>query len=63
MDKIKIRIADYYGNPSYYSVMPQEMFDTLELESLKGEKFALVDNKQFETMVESYKKKMECVNS
>ena len=37
MDAIKIKVADYYGNPSYYSVMPNEIFDALELASLKGE--------------------------
>lgn len=63
MERIQIKVSDYYGNPSYYSVMPQEMFDILELETLKGEEYALVDKTQFETMVESYKKKIECNES
>ena len=28
---IKMKAADYYGNPSYYSVMPQAIFDALEV--------------------------------
>ena len=56
MDAIKIKVADYYGNPSYYSVMPNEIFDALELASLKGE--TDVDKALFTQMVDNYKKKM-----
>lgn len=38
METITINVADYYGNPSYYSVMPESIFDALELASLRGEK-------------------------
>lgn len=38
---IEIKVSNYYGNPSYYSVMPQEIFNELELASLKGEEYAL----------------------
>ena len=31
MDTIQIKVNDYYGNPSYYSVMPESIFDALEL--------------------------------
>lgn len=58
MDAIKIKVADYYGNPSYYSVMPNEIFDTLELASLKGETETDVDKALFTQMVDNYKKKM-----
>ena len=59
MDAIKIKVADYYGNPSYYSVMPNEIFDSLELASLKGETETDVDKALFTQMVDNYKKKME----
>ena len=58
MDAIKINVADYYGNPSYYSVMPNEIFDALELASLKGEMEMDVDKALFTQMVDNYKKKM-----
>lgn len=56
---IEIKVNEYYGNPSYYSVMPQEIFDTLELASLKGEEFATVNKSLFDKMIVDYKKKME----
>lgn len=58
MDAIKIKVADYYGNPSYYSVMPNGIFDALELASLKGETETDVDKVLFTQMVDNYKKKM-----
>ena len=58
MDAIKIKVANYYGNPSYYSVMPNEIFDALELASLKGEMEMDVDKALFTQMVDNYKKKM-----
>lgn len=59
MEKIKIRVNDYYGNPSYYSVMPIDIFDELELASLKGEEFADVEKSQFDQMIIDHKKKMK----
>lgn len=59
METIKIKVNDYYGNPSYYSVMPQEIFDALELASLQGEEFAVVAKEKFDKMIVDYKKKME----
>lgn len=56
---IEIKVNEYYGNPSYYSVMPQEIFDALELASLKGEEFATVNKCLFDKMIVDYKKKME----
>ena len=55
--------ADYYGNPSYYSVMPNEIFDALELASLKGETETDVDKVLFTQMVDNYKKKMALCKS
>lgn len=59
METIRIKVNNYYGNPSYYSVMPQEIFDALELASLQGEEFATVSKDQFDTMIVEYGKKMK----
>ena len=56
---IKIRVNDYYGNPSYYSVMPMDIFDEFELASLKGEEFANVEKAAFDKMIQDYKLKMK----
>lgn len=56
---IEIKVNEYYGNPSYYSVMPNEIFDALELASLKNEEYVSVDKSMFEKMLIDYKKKME----
>lgn len=56
---IEIKVNNYYGNPSYYSVMPQEIFDALELASLKGEEYALVNKDLFDRMIVEYDKKMK----
>lgn len=59
METIRIKVNNYYGNPSYYSVMPQEIFDALELASLQGEECTTVNKDQFDKMIADYKKKME----
>lgn len=59
MERIEIKVADYYGNPSYYSVMPQAFFDLLEAATLNGEECILADKAQVEQMVTDYKIKME----
>lgn len=59
METIRIKVNNYYGNPSYYSVMPQEIFDALELASLQGEEFAVVAKEKFDKMIVDYTKKME----
>lgn len=59
METIRIKVNNYYGNPSYYSVMPQDIFDALELASLQGEEFAVVTKEKFDKMIVDYKKKME----
>ena len=56
---IEIKVSNYYGNPSYYSVMPQEIFDALELASLKGEEHTTVNKDQFDNMIIEYNKKMK----
>ena len=62
METITINVADYYGNPSYYSVMPESIFDALELASLRGEQTTTVDKALFEKMIFDYKEKMSCKN-
>lgn len=57
---IEIEVNKYYGVPAYYSVMPEEIFDALELASLKDEEFALVNKVQFEKMLAAYEEKMAC---
>lgn len=59
METVRIKVNDYYGNPSYYSVMPQDIFDTLELASLKGEEYAIVSKLQYDLMIGEYKIKMK----
>lgn len=59
MERIKIKLSDYYGNPSYYSVMPKALFDSLEAAYLNGEEWVLADKAQVEQMIENYKLKMD----
>ncbi|MDR1755585.1 MAG: hypothetical protein LBR65_01305 [Culturomica sp.] len=58
---VMIQVLAYYGNPSYYSVMPQPIFDALEAATLNSEDFALVDKTQFDKMIESYIQKISAV--
>lgn len=59
METITINVNEYYGNPSYYSVMPDAIFDALELASLKGEQTTDINKELFDAMIEAYKTKME----
>jgi hypothetical protein len=56
---VMIHTSSYYGIPSYYSVMPQPIFDALEIAALNGEDFALVDKALYDKMVSDYKAKKE----
>lgn len=55
---IEIEVNKYYGVPAYYSVMPEQIFDALELASLKGEETATVSKAQFDKMIADYEIKM-----
>nr|DAZ84665.1 MAG TPA: hypothetical protein [Caudoviricetes sp.] len=55
---IEIEVNKYYGVPAYYSVMPEQIFDALELASLKGEETAMVSKSQFDKMIADYEIKM-----
>ena len=59
MERIKIKVSDYYGNPVYYPSMPQALFDLLEAATLNGEEFVLADKSQVEKMIEDHKRKIE----
>ncbi|MDD2475438.1 MAG: hypothetical protein PHI32_05960 [Dysgonamonadaceae bacterium] len=54
---IMISISSYYDKPSYYSVMPQPIFDALETAALNGDDFALVDKVLYDKMIFDYKTK------
>lgn len=55
---IGIAVSAFYGVPAYYSVMPEQIFDALELASLKGEETALVSKELFDKMIADYEIKM-----
>lgn len=59
MPIIQIKTNAYYGNPSYYSVMPQDIFDALEFASLNEKEYTNVDKEQFDNMIDEYNKKMK----
>ena len=56
---IQIKVSEYYGAPAYYSVMPQPIFDALEIAALNDEEFALVDKVLYDKMISDYKIKRE----
>lgn len=56
---VTINVADYYGKPLYYSVMPQMVFDALETAYLNGDESVTVDKDLIDKMESDYKLKME----
>lgn len=48
---IGIVVSDYHGVAYYQSVMPEQIFDALELASLKGEATAMVNKALFDEMI------------
>ena len=54
----KIKVNDYYGTPSYYSVMPRAIFDALEAAALNSTEYIDVEKELFDKMIEDYNKKM-----
>lgn len=56
---IEIEVNKYYGVPAYYSVMPEQIFDALELAALNDEETAFVNKAQFDKMISDYKIKMQ----
>lgn len=59
---IEIEVNKFYGVPAYYSVMPQAIFDALELAALNGDKTTMVNKAQFDKMIADYEIKMSCAN-
>ena len=59
MKTTAIKVTDYYGVATYYSVMPRAIFDALEASALKGEEFAEVDSALLDEMHEAYTQKMK----
>lgn len=55
---MQIRVADYYGIPSYYSVMPERLFTALETAFVNGQIMATVLIADFRQMREAYIRKM-----
>lgn len=58
MDTVEIKVNDYYGKPSYYSVMPQAIFDALETAALNDQETVSVNRRLFDGMVRGYRDKM-----
>lgn len=58
MSTIQIKVANYYGKPSYYSVMPRAIFDALEAAALNGDEYTSVDDAAFNQMLADYQVKM-----
>lgn len=58
METIEIKVNDYYGRPSYYSVMPQAIFDALETAALNDQGTVKVNKGLYEKMMADYKQKM-----
>lgn len=56
MEKIKIKLSDYYGKPAYYPVMPPEIFEALEKAFKAGDEYTEVDKDLFDEMIEKYSK-------
>lgn len=59
MATIEINVSEFYGVPAFYSVMPHDIFDTLESAALNGDKTATVDKAQFDKMMLDFQKKIE----
>lgn len=62
METITINVADYYGIPSYYSVMPESIFVALETAFVNGETTATVPLDAFTHMRDSYIKRWRYEN-
>ena len=50
----KIKVNDYYGTPSYYSI-----FDALEAAALNGEECVEIEKELLDQMLEDYNQKMK----
>lgn len=57
-EKTAIKVSDYYGNASYYSVMPHSIFEALEEAFLSDQDTAQVSKELFDEMISDYIDKM-----
>ena len=55
--KTTVKVSEYYGVATYYSVMPRIIFDALETAALNGKEFAEVDSALLDEMHEAYEAK------
>lgn len=53
MEKIKIRVLDYYNRPAWYPHMSNDLFNTLEQAFLDDKEFVEVQKILFDSMIES----------
>lgn len=58
MGTTNITVARFYGVPSYYSVMPADIFTALENAFIHGERSVPVDRSAFRKMMADYKRKL-----
>ena len=56
MGTTNITVARFYGVPSYYSVMPADIFTALENAFIHGERSVPVDRSAFRKMMADYKR-------
>ena len=54
MNKIEIKISEYYDNKKYYGHMPECVFDALETAFLDGKETAEVPKLEFEAMLNDF---------
>lgn len=55
---IEIEVEKYYGNVALYSVMPRNIFDSLEMAAFHGNRMCFVDKAQYDKMMSDYKLKL-----
>lgn len=60
---IEIEVNKFYGVPAYYSVMPQAIFDALELAALNGDETTMVNKAQFDKMIADFEIKQHNENN
>ena len=53
---IRISISEYYENKDYFSIMPDLIFNALEIAFLKGKKTAIVQKAAYDDMIKNYNK-------
>lgn len=55
--KTTVKVSEYYGVATYYSVMPRIIFDALETAALNGNEFAELDKDLVDAMHKAYEAK------